>query len=383
MKLLPWLGELGGVFVAALIPLYALAYLVYFIIGLPLRRQERARFFLDLVSTGLDKGDSIEQTVVSVSHSQDTSVGVRFHLLAAYLERGWNLGAALEKVGGFLPPQLTAMLKVGEEVGDPRRVLPACRALLHDATSHIQSAYNYLIVLAFVLIPIIPAIFWVMSVFVLPKYQLLFADLSEEGNVLPVMPFTLAAVLSRIQIVLALAFYVGAIAYMGGPRLLSWLTAGLSIPTLGNIGYRIPWRRKRMQRNFAAMLAVLLDAGVPEPRAVSLAAESTANRTFMRRADGVVAKLGEGASLPDALGKLDETGEFRWRLTNALHSGKHFFAALEGWLESLEARAFRQQQAFAQVLTTALVLYNGLMVSLFAVFVFRGFVMIINEGLLW
>ena len=113
MKSLVFLVCVCGVLVAGLIPLYALLYLLYFIIGLPLRRQERARLFLDLISTGLAQGRSIEHTVVSIAHSQDPSVGVRFHLLAAYLESGWNLVPALEKVGGLLPPQLTAMLKVG------------------------------------------------------------------------------------------------------------------------------------------------------------------------------------------------------------------------------------------------------------------------------
>ena len=52
-------------------------------------------------------------------------------------------------------------------------------------------------------------------------------------------------------------------------------------------------------------------------------------------------------------------------------------------MESLDAHAFREQQTFAQMVTTALVLYNGLMVSLFAVYVFRGFITVINEGILW
>jgi type II secretory pathway component PulF len=382
MKPLVFLVSVCGVLVAGLIPLYALLYLLYFIVGLPLRRQERARLFLDLISTGLAQGRSIEHTVVSIAHSQDPSVGVRFHLLAAYLESGWNLVPALEKVGGLLPPQLTAMLKVGEEIGDPRRVLPACRTLLKDASSQVQSAYNYLVVLAFVLIPVIPALFWIMAVFVVPRYRAIFADLLE-GATLPSMPFALAAALSQIQIVLALLFYVGAVFYIGGPRLFAWLGAGLHIPTLDGIVFRVPWRRKRMQRDFAAMLGVLLDAGVPEARAVSLAAASTANGAFIRRAERVIAQLGQGVSLTEAIAGFDETGEFRWRLSNALRSGRNFFGALEGWLESLDARAFRQQQAFAHVLTTALVLYNGAMVALFAVFIFRGITAVIEEGVLW
>jgi type II secretory pathway component PulF len=138
-----------------------------------------------------------------------------------------------------------------------------------------------------------------------------------------------------------------------------------------------------MQRDFAAMLGVLLDAEVPEERAVLLAAESANNSLFMRRAEAVVGQLRQGATLAEALGKLDDTGEFPWRLANALHSGKNFFAALSGWLEALDARAFQQQQAFAQVITTALVLYNGVMVSLFAVFIFHAVVMVIDDGLSW
>jgi type II secretory pathway component PulF len=382
MKFSEFIVGLFTAIVAGLVPLYAFFYLVYLVVGLPLRRQERARMFLDLVETGLAQGRSIEDTVVSVARSRDTSIGVRFHLLAAYLESGWTLPSALQKAAGLLPPQMIAMIKVGQEIGQPQRILPACRTLLNDATSHIQSAYNYLVVLAFVLLPFIPALLWMMTVFVLPKFQMIFADMTE-GAPLPNYSFHWAAVLSQVQIVLSLGFYLGAIVYLGGPRLLSWIGAGLLLTRLDGFLYRIPWRRKRIQRDFAAMLGVLLDAGVKEDRAVTLAAESTANQAFIRRADRVVAALGQGTKLPEALGFIDPTGEFHWRLTNALRSGKNFFAALAGWLESLDADAFRQQQTFAQLVTTGLVLYNGVMVGLFAIFVFGGFTRMIEEGVLW
>jgi type II secretory pathway component PulF len=373
---------LGAAFIAGLVPLYGLVYVLYLVISLPLRRQERARLFLDLIETGLTRGQSMEQTVVSVSHTEDDSVGIRFHLLAAYIESGWTVPRALEKVPGLLPPALTAMLAVGVEIGDPRRVLPACRTLLRDATSHLQSAYNYFVVLLFVLIPVIPALFWVMSVFVIPKYQAIFADLLE-GAALPNIPFRLASVLSEIQIAIALCFYVAAVCYVGGPRLLSWISAGVTLPKFHWLLSRIPWRKKRMQRDFAAMLGVLLDAGIPEDRAVVLAAGATANDVFIRRGEAVVTQLRAGVPLTQALAKLDNDGEFRWRLGNALHNRRNFFASLSGWLESLDARAFRQQQSFAQLITTGLVVYNGMMVALFAVFIFRAFNLVIEEGLSW
>jgi type II secretory pathway component PulF len=365
------------------VPLYAFFYLIYYLATLPLRRQERARFFLDLIETGLQRGHSIEKTIVSISRSRDQSVGVKFHLLAAYLESGWRFLPALEKVPSLLSPPLAAMLKVGEEIGDLRKVLPACRALLKDGASQTRGFYNYLIVLAFVFIPITPVLYWMMTRFVVPRLQQIFAD-ALDGEAVPFLPlFYGAGTLAQVQIGLALLFYAGAIFYIGGPRMLAWLQAGFSAPSCDWVLYRVPWRRKRMQRDFSAMLAVLLDAEVPEERAVLLAAESTANQAFLRRAQSVVAGLRQGLPLMEAVQKLDDSGEFRWRLANASRSGKGFLAALSGWLEALDAKAFQQEQATAQLLTTSLVVFNGVMVALFAIFVFQGLTMIVEAGVLW
>lgn len=369
--------------IGLLVPIYALFHLAYFVLSLPLRRQERARFFLDLIESGLQQGRSAEHTITSISQTRDHSVGVRFHLLAAHLETGWRLPQALEKVPGLLPPQILAMFKVGNEIGDLKRILPACRTLLKDASSQTQSFHNYLVVLAFVLIPVIPALFWLTGVAVAPKLQMIFTEMTAGENVPSLAVFSGAAVVAQIQLLLAFLFYAGAVFYVGGPRLVSWLQAGFPALCFDWIAYRTPWRRKRLQRDFSAMLGVLLDAGVPEERAVRLAAESTANLAFLRRAERVAASLRQGTKLTDALQHLDETGEFRWRLANAARSGKNFFAALEGWLEALDAKAFQQQQATAQVVTTLLVLFNGTMVALFTVFVFRGLTAIIETGVLW
>ena len=49
-----------------------------------------------------------------------------------------------------------------------------------------------------------------------------------------------------------------------------------------------------MQRDFSTMLAILLDSGVPEPEAVTLAADCTANRVFRQRAARAVEGLQAG-----------------------------------------------------------------------------------------
>ncbi len=374
---------LAGWMVVGLLPLAALSYGVYYLFSLPLRRQEQARLLLDLVETGLSHGSTIEHTILSASQTRDRSLGRRFHQMAGILERGSRLSAAMDQVPGLVPCPMQAMLKVGEEIGDVKRILPACRALLKDSSAQIQSSHNYLVVLAFVAIPVIPALFWMLQLIVAPKLKQIFADLTEDMGLPALQLFDGALLVAQIQLALTLLFYAGAVFYAGGPRLVSWLGSKVPMGWLEWLCYATPWRRKRMQRDFSAMLGVLLDAGVAEPRAIELAATSTANPIFIRRARDVIAELRRGVRLGEAMQKLDDTGEFRWRLANALKSGKNFFLALTGWLEALDAKAFQQQQATAQTVTTAIVLFNGVMAALVAVSVFRALTAIIEAGVLW
>ena len=131
------------------------------------------------------------------------------------------------------------------------------------------------------------------------------------------------------------------------------------------------------------MLAILLDAGVPEAQAVGWAASSTANRVFVRHAEAVVEQLGAGVPLTEAVQQLDDSGEFRWRLTNAVHAHGGFREALAGWHDWLEAKAFQEEQAVSQVISTGLVLFNGILVGALAIGLFQFLTSIIQEVALW
>jgi type II secretory pathway component PulF len=375
LQLLVWLA-------LWLAPLAIAITTLYFLVSLPLRRQERARFFLDLLELGLKEGRTSEQTIVAVSQSRDPSMGARFHLLAAHLESGLRLGQALEKVPRLLPPQINAMLKTGEEIGDLRKVLPACRQLLHDGSSQTRGAMNYLIVVFLALTPVAPAIFQVLAAFVFPRFLMILHEMEVTPPAFTAYVISRATALGSVMSAAAMLVYLGGIVYIGGPRLTGWLQWNL-LPVCDWLAFRVPWRRKRMQRDFAAMLGILLDAGVPEERAVILAAASAANSVFQRRAERVVADLRVGVKLPEAMRRLDDTDEFHWRLTNASHSPNGFGAALNGWLEALDAKAFQQQQAAAHVATTALVVVNGALVGVLVVGAFQAIIAIVDTGVLW
>jgi type II secretory pathway component PulF len=367
-----------------LVPICAISYGIYFLLTLPMRRAERARMFLDLLELGLREGRTPEAAVTSAAASRDRSLGVRFQLVAAHLEQGLRLSQALEQVPRLLPPQVQAMLSTGERIGDLRKVLPACRLLLRDSVSHVRSALNYLILLAFAITPAMVVVPIVLRLLVVPKMKEVFAGMLE-GHSLPAftrLVFGGSTWVMVLQLCLVGFIWLATLAYLGGPRLYGWvhhLLPGLQDWLLA----RLPWRRKRLQRDFSAMLAVLLDAEVPEAEAVTLAAQSTANLAIIGRAQKVRARLQNGVKLPEAIGALDDSGELQWRLANALRHGSGFVRALTGWHEALDAKAFQLEQAAAQFTTTALVLINGALVACIMIAVFLILISIINQTSLW
>ena len=151
-----------------------------------------------------------------------------------------------------------------------------------------------------------------------------------------------------------------------------------SFPFVDWIAWRVPWKRKRLQRTFSAMLAVLLDGGVPEVEAVRLAGECTANEICRKRTARILAALQQGTKLDDAVRAFDDSGEFHWRLANATHARGGFLNALRGWHEALDAKAFQQEETTAHVLTTGVVILNGVLVALIATAMFGIFVALLR-----
>jgi len=366
LLLLLWAIVLGGIL-----------SLFHFLLSLPMRRAERARMILDLIDTALQHGEPVEQALISISQSREQSVGVRFHLFVAWLEKGHRLDEAFAKVPRLLPPAIVGMLKAGQRIGDLRKVLPACRQLLADSISETRSALNYLVVITFVVSPATIFVFLMTAMVVFPKFIEIASGMGvgRPTGILLLVEHRFAFI--WIQILLQLLVWSFAFVHVIGPHARAWL------PGFDQLSWRLPWRRKRMQRDFSVMLATLLDAGMPEPEAVTLAADCTVNSIFQQRAAVVLNALKQGRSLTDAVQEMDDSGEFRWRLVNATHSQGGFLAALNGWHDALNAKAFQNEQAAAHVVSTSLVLLNGLFVAAIVVSVFSFLISIVNAEVLW
>jgi len=371
---------IGGLFLVAVG--VGVISLIHFCFTAPMRRMERARLFLDLLEDALRRGQSVEATILSIAQSRDRTLGVRFHLLAAHIEGGLRFVAALEKVPRFLPPQIAAMLRAGEQLGDLRRVLPACREILRDRPAAVRSAMHYLILVVLIFSPAFVFLVGMMSVMIIPKFKEVAGGSGVELWPVTQFVFGHTGCLVGIETILFLLLVAATVIYIGGPGLVRWLQFR-GFPIVDWIAWHLPWKQKRLQRTFSAMLTVLLDGGVPEADAVRLAGDCTANEICRHHAARVLAALARGIKLDDAVRAFDDSGEFHWRLTNAIHARGGFLGALRGWHEALDAKAFQQEEATAHALTTGLVIFNGVLVALIAVGMFGILISCINAALLW
>lgn len=356
-------------------------FVICFCMTAPARRNERARLFLDLLQTALDSGQSPERAIVAISDTHEASVSAHFHLLAAYIEEGATLAQGLDRANRFLPPGVAEVVKIGASENSLPRLLPAARAMLDDIRVRLRGAMNYVVIFLLVMVPAACVFLPMLSWFIWPRLREIMIDMEIPVPALTTLVFDhfdSGLLLEGFLLALILFF---AFFYVGGRNVTGWMRFFGSAPD--RLLLCLPWRRRRAQRDFASVLAVLLDAGLDETRAVELAGKATANRVFQKRAGRVVGKLREGLPLPEALRAIESENEFQWRWQCALRSGQGFFTALRGWHEALESRAFQQEQIAAHAITTVVVLLNGALVALIMSAVFAILIALINEGTLW
>ena len=337
--------------------------LLHYLLSLPMRRRDAALFFLDLLETVLQRGQPVEPAIISAAENHDRSIGVRFFMMATRIEGGARLGEALDQEPRFLPPQINAILRAGEKLGDLKKVLPACREVLRIAPDTVRTTMHYMVAILLLFAPAASGMICLVSVMVVPKFK----EVAAGANV-PLWPLTTFVFGNTFWLVAYEAVVFCALAavtfiYIGGPGFVRSFQFG-RFPVVDWIAWQVPWKQKKLLRTFSAMLAVLLDGGVPEAEAIRLAGECTANEICRRRVRRVTAALERGIKLDDAVGAFDDSGEFRWRLTNAIHARGGFLQALRGWHEALEARAFQQEEAATHVATSGLVILNGVLVGL-------------------
>ena len=319
----------------------------------PIQRRERVRFFLYLLAQAEESGQSIEQIIISLSKGGEQPLGPQFDRVARHIEWGlMNLPEALAREPGCLPAQVMAIYKVGHETGDVNMILPVAQENHRENGESVFSGLIYHVIVLSIAVMIVG----ILMTYVIPKFKAIFADMLEPGEVLPEFTMLVLKISDTIKnnaaaLFIPLLLLLGVWFYC---KKKGWLDAFWLL---------MPWRRKRLQRDYSRVLALLLDSGVPEEKAIELAAQSTSNRTIKKRARKVIAGLQSGMGLTEAIKLMDDSREFQWRLTNALQTDGKFVDSLSGWHQSLSARADRQHRSFASLIEATVILLLGLIIG--------------------
>ena len=329
-------------------------FLIHLCFTLPMRRTERARLFLNLLEGALKRGQSVEPAILSAAENHDRAIGVRFHLVAAHIEDGARLGEALEKVPSFLPPQVNAMILAGEKLGDLKKVLPACREVLRVAPDTVRTTMHYLMVAigAAIRTRCHLADFVVVHYLLFPNSGDVAAGMGLE--VWPLALFVFALNDSGFYLVgfeavlfLVLADGDGHLHRRAG---LCQVVSNPRPPGGGLDRVADSVEAEKLLRAFSAMLAVLLDNGVPEAEAVRLAGDCTANEICRRRSRnarrrGSTWKKARTSKTQSARKPSMTAANSTGASANATHARNGFLkGALRGWHEALDAKAFQQEE---------------------------------------
>jgi hypothetical protein len=337
-----------------------------------MRRAERARLFLDLLEGALQRGQSVEAMILSIAQSRDRTVGVRFHMLAATSKAVCGLARRLEKVPRFLPPQIAAMLRAGEKLGDLKKVLPACREILRDRPAAVRSGMHYLIVVILLFSPAFILHCDDDDAFVVPKFK----DVACRNGGIQMWPVTtFVFALNDSGWLVAFEMLVSLLLFGAHAHL--HRRAGLC--PLVSISWCRSWTGSRgtFRGNKNACNAPFppcwpccstAACRKPKPSGSPAIPPPMKSAAAVRGASSLA--LEKGVKLDTAVRAFDDSGEFQWRLTNATHAHGGFLNALRGWHEALDAKAFQQEEATAHVLTSGLVILNGVLVALIATAMF-------------
>ena len=229
--LVPVLVVLLGVAILAF--LGGVLFSIHLLLTAPMRRAERAHLFLEIIEVALDRGQPVEEGLIYLSQRRGKVLSGQFAPLATALQRGQRLADAIAAVPRLLPPQITAMLKAGQKIGDLRKVLPACKHVLKDAVSHTRGATNYVVALAFVVTPALLSLFALILVKVLPSLHAI-----KEGMGVPsgaqltfLSEYGLAMAVTLCVPVILLWFV--AFLYVAGPRAVEWFSLANHSTQLG------------------------------------------------------------------------------------------------------------------------------------------------------
>ena len=351
--------------------------LLHFLLSLPMQRRDRGLFFLDLVETALNRGQSVENAILSAAETHDRVMGVGFYLLAAHIENGADLAKRWKKCR-FSASQVNAILRAGEKMGDIKKVLPACREVLRVPPDPVRTTMHYMVAILLLFAVVACMMIWLVSVFVIPRFN----DVAT-GTGVPIWAFMNLFLPNvsgwlRLRCWFSSRLVMVAVIYIGGPGFVRWFQF-CGVPVVDWITWRIAVEAEEIATDIfghARRAAGWRRAG-SRGRPAGGRFHGQRNLPPARAARHRRAEKGASSMTPSA--PSTTAANFTGGLTNATHARGGFLNALRGWHEALEAKAFQQEETATHATTSGLVILNGVVVALIATAMFGMLVQILKE----
>lgn len=292
----------------------------------------------------------------------------RLARVARRLEQGAALHAALRSEPGVASPETELAAAVGESTGRLAQSLRgAVRGRLAPVWLEVLPRLAYPLLLLLVLASIVSF----CAVFIIPKYQKIFADFRIElpgvtRGLLVVLEWTVheAALLQAAMIVLV---GLAVLWVFNGRARWSW-------PVLGRLN------RMAVQGRFLRSLALLLETGVPVPRALAaLGASGYFKGPVADRVEAARADVERGEPLADALRRRGLLPTAMTLLVQAAEKARNLPWALAELGEHLGSRSVQLAQRLSMLVAPLAIVLVGALVGFFVVGMFLPLVTMIAE----
>ena len=225
-----------------------------------------------------------------------------FGRLRERIKEGSGLAKALEGEPHVFNDSYIAMVAAGEASGALEKVLDRLADFLEDQAT-IRSRVATALAYPLLMMVVGSGVMLFLLAFVVPKIVMVFEQNRASLPLITVILLIVSHFMQKWWWTLVIAACASALAFdrmRGRPVFREWLDRlWIKLPIVG------PLVRKLALARFGRVLALLLSSGVPVIRALEIASEVVANRSYRAALDRTKAEIIEGGRLSASLAKSD------------------------------------------------------------------------------
>jgi type IV pilus assembly protein PilC len=277
------------------------------------------------------------------------------------VDAGADFSTAVEEFSDQFPPLYPSTLKAGERSGEMERVIRRFvrhQRLVMEARRKVISALVY----PAVLVGLSLAMIAVMTVFVMPRFSVFYADLQAE------LPFITRASLAVSHFVRDNWIFLG----LGVAALvivyLQWARSAAGALTLDRWKLSIPFLGAVFQRmsmsEFCRSLSTLLSGGMTAVQSLQTAVASVGNRWIRSRLEPIVQSVREGSSLHEALAATGVASEVVVDMSRVGESTGALDTMLSNVADFLDEEVETLMERLLALLEPAMMIFMGVIVAI-------------------